>query len=147
MRARFWENVPLSEMTAEEWEALCDGCGKCCLIKLEEEDTGDVYYTSVACRLLDDSTCRCGNYAIRKQLVPDCIVLSLKTLPDIAYWLPPTCAYKRLYDGETLPEWHPLVTGDPNSTHDAGISVKNRTTPEYEVAEEDLEDYLLRQDR
>jgi uncharacterized protein len=142
-RPRFWEHVPLGRMTAPEWEALCDGCGRCCLQKLEDADSGDILYTRVACRLLDPDTCRCGNYAIRKTLVPDCVVLTPATLPGAARWLPETCAYRLLHQGRPLFAWHPLLSGDPASVHRAGVSVRGRVVPEYEVAEDDWEDYPL----
>lgn len=143
LRPRYWERVPLDRMTEQEWEALCDGCGKCCLNKLEDEDTEELFFTRVACRLFDDATCRCANYANRKSIVPECVVLSPKTLPNIAYWMPPTCAYRLLYDGKTLPDWHPLVTGDPDSTHRAGMSVRGQTLSEAVIPLEDWEDYPL----
>lgn len=142
MRKKFWENVPLQEMTSAEWEALCDGCGKCCLVKLEDEDTGEVAYTNVACRLFDDATCRCSQYEIRKSLVPSCVIMTPQSIEKSAYWLPSSCAYKRLFEGKPLPEWHPLLTKNPQSVHDAGASAIGLTIPEYEVDEEDLEDYL-----
>ena len=143
LRPRFWETVPLKKMTAPEWEALCDGCGKCCLNKIEYEDTGEVDYTRIACRLLDDKTCRCSQYPIRHQFVPDCVVLTPKTLPKIAYWMPATCAYKLLWEGKPLPDRHPLVTGDPESTHSSGHSMRGKTVPEYDVAEDDWDDYII----
>ncbi|MDD7971169.1 YcgN family cysteine cluster protein [Roseinatronobacter alkalisoli] len=143
LRHRFWETIPLNSMTPQEWEALCDGCGRCCLNKLEDIDTGELVFTRVACRLFDDSTCRCGNYDIRKQIVPECVVLTPETLDDIAYWMPATCAYRRLHEGRTLPEWHPLITGDANSPHSAGMSMCGRTVPEFEIPVEDWEDHLL----
>jgi len=146
LRSRFWERVPLAEMTEAEWEALCDGCGKCCLNKLEDEDTREIAFTCIACRLFDDSTGRCGNYAIRKQIVPECVVLSPDTIADVAYWMPSTCAYRLLHEGRPLPAWHPLVTGDPESTHAAGMSIRGRTVPEWEVPEEEWEDYLLEEE-
>jgi len=142
LRPRFWE-LPLKSLTPDEWEALCDGCGKCCLNKLEDADTGELAFTSVACRLLDGETCRCAQYPIRHQFVPECVVLSPKTLPKVAYWMPSTCAYRLLYDGQPLPDWHPLLTGDPESVHKAGMSVRGWTTPEFMVAEEDWEDYII----
>lgn len=141
--SRYWEVVPLRSMTPREWEALCDGCGKCCLNKLEDEETGIVVLTRIACRLLDDETCRCGQYEIRKTLVPECIVLTPRTIAEIAYWLPETCAYKRLHDGKPLPDWHPLITGDPETVHEAGASVRGWTLPEFEVPEEDWEDHVI----
>ena len=146
MRPRFWETVPLDRMTPAEWEALCDGCGKCCLNKLEDADTGEVFFTNIACRLLDDSTCRCGNYAIRKSLVPECVVLTPGTIKDVAYWLPKTCAYRRLHEGRRLAAWHPLISGDPETVHSAGISVQGRTLPEYEIPEEDWEGHIIAED-
>ena len=143
LRPRFWETVPLDRMTQAEWEALCDGCGKCCLNKLEDEDTGELLFTRVACRLFDDTTCRCANYADRKRLVPECVVLTPATLDEIAYWMPETCAYRRLHAGQRLPRWHPLVTGDPNSTHSAGMSMQGNTVSEAEIPLEEWEDYPL----
>lgn len=143
LRARFWETVPLKKLTPAEWEALCDGCGKCCLNKLEYEDTGEVEYTRIACRLLDGETCRCSDYGNRFAHVPECVRLTPKSLPKIAYWMPATCAYRLLWQGETLPDWHPLVTGDPDSTHKAGQSVKGWTLPEGSVPEEDWDDYVI----
>jgi uncharacterized protein len=143
LRPRFWETVPLTKMTPAEWEALCDGCGKCCLNKLEYEDTGEVVYTRVGCRLLDGDSCRCMDYANRKALVPECVFLTPKSLPKIAYWMPSTCAYKLLFQKKQLPDWHPLLTGDPDSTHKAGQSVKGVTIPEGSVDEDDWEDYLF----
>jgi uncharacterized protein len=142
MRPKFWE-LPLSKLTPPEWEALCDGCGKCCLNKLEFEDTGEVAFTRVACRLLDGDTCQCTNYPERKKFVPECVVLTPKTLPKVAYWLPRTCAYRLLHEGKKLEDWHPLVSSDPQSVHKAGISVRGWTIPEYEVDEDDWEDYII----
>ncbi|MEM8978411.1 MAG: YcgN family cysteine cluster protein [Pseudomonadota bacterium] len=143
LRPRFWERVSLSEMTRPEWEALCDGCGKCCLNKLEDEETGQVALTRVACRLLDGESCRCSQYDIRHQFVPECIVLTPKTIPDHLYWLPGTCAYKLLHEGRKLKSWHPLVSGSPQSVHDVGVSVQGWTVPEFEVHEDDWEDHII----
>lgn len=132
----------MADMTTPEWEALCDGCGKCCLVKLEDADTREIAYTNVACRLFDDTTCRCSQYDIRKTLVPSCVVMTRETIEKSAYWLPDSCAYKRLHNGKTLPDWHPLITGKPGSVHDAGVSAIGRTVPEYEVDEDDLEDFI-----
>ena len=143
LRDRYWEHVPLKKMTAPEWEALCDGCGKCCLNKIEYEDTGEVEFTRVACRLLDGTSCRCSSYDNRHQFVPECVRLNPKTIAKVAYWLPKTCAYKLLHDGNPLPDWHPLITGDPESTHAAGMSVRGWTVPEFEVDEEDWDNYVI----
>ncbi len=143
LRPRFWETVSLKQMTPAEWEALCDGCGKCCLNKLEFEDTGEVAFTRVACRLLDGQACRCTRYETRRQYVPECVFLTPKTLARVAYWLPQTCAYKRLHEGRSLPDWHPLLTGDPETTHTSGNSVRGWTVPEFQVPEEDWEDYII----
>ncbi|MCC5983576.1 MAG: YcgN family cysteine cluster protein [Rhodobacteraceae bacterium] len=143
LRPRFWDTVPLARMRPEEWEALCDGCGKCCLNKLEDEDTGEVAFTAVSCRLLDTESCRCGNYPIRKQLVPECVVLTPKSLPEVAYWLPQTCAYRRLHEGRGLADWHPLISGDPESVHAAGVSVRGLAVPEFAVTEDEWEDYII----
>ena len=125
-------------MSAEEWESLCDGCGRCCLHKLEDEDTGDVFFTRVACRLLDIETCRCTQYGDRTRLVPDC--LDLRLSPYKLHWLPSTCAYRLLSQGEELPEWHPLISGTPQSVIDAGLSVSTIAIPEGQAG--DLEDHV-----
>jgi Uncharacterized conserved protein len=142
-RPRFWETVPLTRMTEDEWEALCDGCGKCCLNKIEDADTGEVFLTRVACRLLDDYSCQCGQYQIRKKLVPECIRLTPENIESHAYWMPATCAYRLLWQGRPLPDWHPLLSGDPESVHAAGVSVRGMTVPEFEVDEEDWEDHII----
>ena len=131
---RFWETKPLHRMSPREWEALCDGCGKCCLNKLEDEETGEIYLTNVACKLLDRRTARCSDYTNRKARVPDCVRLTPAALETIE-WLPSTCTYLRLYRGEGLPDWHPLLTGDPESVHHAGISVRGWTVSELEAGE------------
>ena len=143
LRAKFWETIPLAQMSGAEWETLCDGCGKCCLNKIEDPDTGEVALTDLACRLLDDATCRCSQYDIRKSLVPDCIQLTPASLDLHAYWLPETCAYKRLHQGKGLPIWHPLLTGDPASVHQARASVIGQTVPEYDVADDEWEDHII----
>jgi len=143
LRPRFWERVPLDKMTPAEWEALCDGCGKCCLNKLEDADTGEVWFTRIACRLFDDASCQCSNYQIRKRIVPECVVLTPDTLDQIAYWMPKSCAYRRLNEGRGLAEWHPLISGDPETVHAAGISIRGQTLGEFEIPEEDWEDYII----
>ncbi|WP_136439997.1 YcgN family cysteine cluster protein [Pacificoceanicola onchidii] len=140
---RFWERKALTDLNEKEWEALCDGCGKCCMNKLEDEDTGEVAMTRVACRLFDDSTCRCAQYSIRHQFVPECIVMKPSNIDQHAYWMPQTCAYKRLYEGKALPSWHPLLTGTAESVHAAGVSMRHDTVPEFEISDEDWEDHII----
>ena len=132
MTDEFWKRKSLADMSEDEWEGLCDGCALCCMHKVEDEDTGEVFYTDVACRLLDLETCRCTNYANRAKIISECMVLSADQ-PDMFSWLPATCAYRLLDRGEDLPEWHPLITGDPNSVHDAGISVKGKAVSENQT--------------
>ena len=136
----FWRRKPLARMTTEEWESLCDGCAKCCLIKLEDEDTGQVDYTDIACRLLDHGTCRCTNYPARARLVPDCIVLTPAKTARFD-WLPTTCAYRLISEGKDLAWWHPLVSGDPETVHRAGISVRGRAVAE--TRRDDPEDRVV----
>ena len=133
----FWQRKTLDEMTAEEWESLCDGCARCCLIKLEDAATGDVSYTDIACRLLDRGRCRCTRYEERSRLAPGCVTLT----PELARttrWLPSSCAYRLVAEGRELSWWHPLISGDPETVHQAGISVRGRTVPErWELDPED----------
>jgi uncharacterized cysteine cluster protein YcgN (CxxCxxCC family) len=127
----FWREKKLNQMSQTEWESLCDGCGKCCLHKIREEDRS-LSFTNVACRLLDTHTCKCTNYARRKALVPDCVVLKPHSLKKLD-WLPETCAYRLLRDGKDLPDWHPLISGDPDSVHKAGISTRDRCISERDA--------------
>lgn len=143
VRPRFWERFPMEELPRHEWEALCDGCGKCCLLKLEDAETGAIEYTNVSCRLLENDTCRCGNYALRKQIVKDCVVIRPDNIERVLNWIPLTCAYRLVYDGQPLPDWHPLISGKADSVHEAGISLVGRMIPEYEIDEDDLEDYSV----
>ncbi|MFM1815371.1 MAG: hypothetical protein RLZ98_2066 [Pseudomonadota bacterium] len=138
----FWRRKTLDEMTAEEWESLCDGCGRCCLVKLEDEDTGEVYVTSVSCRLLDTSTCRCKSYETRFLAMPDCVSVTPATVRSVD-WLPPTCAYRLVEEGRDLHWWHPLVSGDPSTVHAAGIAVGPWVTSEAEVASDSLYRYII----
>lgn len=138
----FWKRKTLDQLDAGEWESLCDGCGLCCLQKLEDEEDGGVYYTRIACRLLDLETCRCRDYANRRQSVPDCIQLTAAQAGEFQ-WLPPTCAYRLLAEGKDLPLWHPLVCGDPQAVHRERISQAGRMLSETSVAEDDWEDYLI----
>jgi uncharacterized cysteine cluster protein YcgN (CxxCxxCC family) len=138
--APFWETKTLRQMSRAEWESLCDGCGKCCVHKLEDEETGELHPTNVACRLLDRRSGRCSDYKHRKALVPECVRLVPEKLDEID-WLPSTCAYLLLHHGEKLPDWHPLITGDPESVHAAGISVRGWTVSEDEAG--DLEHHMV----
>ena len=139
----FWQRKSLEEMTDSEWESLCDGCGKCCLNKLEEEGTDRTYYTDVGCRLLDGQTCRCRDYAHRLEKVDDCVRLTPETLKTIT-WLPPSCAYVLIAKGKDLYWWHPLVSGDPETVHTAGVSVRGRVhASEAQVPDDMLEDYIV----
>jgi len=139
----FWRRKSLEEMTDSEWESLCDGCGRCCLNKLEEEGTDRTFYTDVGCRLLDDKTCRCRDYAHRLEKVDDCVQLTPGNLKTIT-WLPPTCAYVLLAEGKDLYWWHPLVSGDAETVHAAGVSVRGRVrASETQVADDMLEDYTV----
>lgn len=137
---RFWEDVPLGAMTRAQWESLCDGCAKCCLHKIEDEDSGEIALTNVACRLLDRETCRCSNYRHRRALVPDCVRLTPARLATIA-WLPDSCAYRLVAAGKPLPDWHHLVSGSPDSIHAAGMSARGWTISEDEAG--DIEDHVV----
>ena len=143
LSAEFWKKKSLAEMSVDEWEALCDGCGKCCLNKIEDEDSGEVFLTRVACRLFDNDTCRCSQYSNRHQFVPECISLTPDSIPTHAYWLPKTCAYLLLWQEKPLFDWHPLISGTPQSVHQAGISIQGQTVPEFEIDEDDWEHHLI----
>ncbi len=138
----FWRTKTLEQLTPEEWDSLCDGCAQCCLHKLQDEDTDEILFTNVACRLLDLHTCRCMHYRKRHTLVPSCVQLT----PDLvrkATWLPETCAYRRVAEGKDLPEWHPLLTGSRESVHRAGVSVRDKAISEEDVDMDYLEEYVV----
>ncbi len=139
MNDQFWKRKSLSEMTTKEWESLCDGCALCCMHKIEDEETGEVFYTDLACRLLDLATCRCMDYANRAKKVADCLVLTADD-PEPFKWLPASCAYRRLANGQDLPEWHPLLSGRAESVHEAGISVRGKA-----VSGRDADDWTVAQ--
>lgn len=138
----FWQTKTLSEMTPKEWESLCDGCALCCLHKLEDEDTGEVYYTDVHCRYLGKDTCQCTVYEERQKKVPNCVWLTPEQAEQF-FWLPISCAYRRLAEGKGLPDWHPLVTGDSNSVHRAGVSILNKGIADDQLPEEDWPDRII----
>ena len=142
MKSEFWLIKSLDELTDEEWESLCDGCGQCCLIKLEDEDNGEVYRTNVSCQLLDLDTCRCKDYPNRFDKVPECVQVSLEKA-DQFKWMPETCAYRLLYEGKQLFDWHPLISGTRDSVEEAGISMRGRTVPEFEVDDDDVLDHTI----
>jgi uncharacterized cysteine cluster protein YcgN (CxxCxxCC family) len=141
----FWKIKPLSEMTRAEWESLCDGCAQCCIIKFEDEDTGRIYHTNVVCELLDIYHCACTRYAERSTLVPTCLTLNPELVKELS-WMPPTCAYRLLAEGKDLPDWHPLVSGDKNSVHRSGNSVRAKVVSARDIDEEDLPDYVVDED-
>ena len=143
LRPQFWKKYSLTEMNSAEWEALCDGCGLCCLIKLEDEELQEIAYTKVACKLLDCQTAQCSNYSQRVQHVPDCIQLTPEKLANIQ-WLPASCAYRRLEQGKSLPSWHYLNSGTRSSIIQAKKSAAGRCISEVEVDEEQIEDYIVR---
>ncbi len=138
----FWAAKKLEEMSRSEWESLCDSCGRCCLYKLEDDETGEIYYTDVACRYLDPDSCRCSDYTRRQTLVPDCLVLDIDH-PGYIRMLPNSCAYRQLHEGEPLADWHPLISGNPNSVHEAGISIKGKYVTDDEVNLDELEAHII----
>ena len=142
MAEPWWKEKALAEMNQEEWESLCDNCAKCCLNKLEDEDDGIVYYTDVACDLLNERSCQCGDYTNRERLVPDCLRLTTENL-DQLYWMPPGCAYRLLHEGKDLPPWHHLVSGSRDTIHEVGESVRGRFVYAKEVDEDTWEERIV----
>jgi uncharacterized protein len=138
----FWKTKTLEEMSASEWESLCDGCGRCCLNKLEDEDTGQIHLTRLACRLLDLGTCRCSDYENRRQKMPDCVSIDPAKARTLT-WLPPTCGYRLAAEGKDLPWWHPLVSGSPDTVHAAGISVRGWARSEAKVRIDTYWKYII----
>ena len=139
----FWQTKSLQEMDSQEWESICDGCGQCCVMQLENEETNQLFFTDVACRLFDADTCQCTSYQDRQTHVPSCMVMNPENVHECAEFAPPTCAYKLLIEGQGLYDWHPLVSKNPNSVHNAGISVKNKVTSENEVDLNKLEERII----
>ena len=135
--APFWKTKNMAKMSQSEWESLCDSCGKCCCIRLEDEDTGQVYITDVACKLFNPSTCRCGDYANRSKIVSDCVTLSPVNVSQL-HWMPQTCAYRLVSEGKDLPEYHHLVSGSRETIHEVGMSVQNDVTSEELVSEDEI---------
>jgi uncharacterized cysteine cluster protein YcgN (CxxCxxCC family) len=140
--AEWWQDKPLAELSPRQWEALCDGCAKCCLHKLEDEDSGQVFYTRIRCRYLDEKSCRCSDYAHRSVLVPNCIRLEPDNVPDLD-WLPSTCAYRLRARGEPLADWHPLVSGSADSVHRAGISIRGRCLSDEFVHPDGYDEHIV----
>jgi uncharacterized cysteine cluster protein YcgN (CxxCxxCC family) len=138
----FWKYKLLAEMTPEEWESLCDGCAKCCLHKFEDIDTGEIFYTNVACLLLDTFQCRCTDYPHRNERVPTCLLLTPQRAAELK-WMPGTCAYRLLAEGKDLPVWHPLLSGESRSVHATGNSVRGKVLSELEINMNDLEEYVV----
>jgi len=140
-KERFWETKSLEELSVDEWELLCDGCGQCCLVKLEDEETGEVFRTNVSCKLLQVETCRCQDYIHRLQKVPECVVVTLER-PEQFEWMPVTCAYRLRYEEKPLFDWHPLVSGTKKTVHNAGISVQAFAISEEYIHPDQLEDHI-----
>lgn len=140
----FWKRKSLADMTAEEWESLCDGCGLCCLIKLEDDDTGERFHTRIVCRLLDLGKCGCTDYRERHTRVPDCLTLTAESIGQID-WLPQSCAYRLINEKKDLYWWHPLISGDPNTVHDAGVSVRDWAISETRVRPDAFQRYIIQE--
>ena len=143
MTETYWQTKSLEEMSDAEWESLCDGCGQCCLVKLEDEESGDIALTAISCRLLDVDSCRCTDYPRRMATVPECLQLSRDNVAAVS-WLPETCAYRLLEEGKPLFDWHPLLSGDVESVHEAGVSVRGKIISETQVHPEALEEFIIR---
>ena len=138
----FWKEKALAEMSDDEWESLCDGCGRCCVWKFEDEDSGEILYTDIRCHLFNDATCRCTDYPQRTAIVPDC--MDIQKLSDAQYaWLPESCAYRLLHEGKPLFDWHPLISGSKDSVHKAGISLQKKTVNGENFTEEDIVRHII----
>ena len=143
LETNFWKKKKLNKMSRKEWEALCDGCGKCCMNKLEDSETGEVAFTQIACRIFDDSNCRCSHYDNRHQMVPNCISLTPTNLKEHQYWLPETCAYKLIFENKPLYDWHPLISGNEKTVYQAGVSMKENTIPETDVSVQNWDQFVI----
>jgi len=142
MRPVFWKQKTLTEMSDAEWESLCDGCGSCCVWKFEDADSGEILYTDIRCKLFNDAICRCHDYPNRSKCVPDC--MNIRDMETQHYaWLPKTCAYRLLHEGKSLFDWHPLISGDPASVHQAGISVQHKTVCGEHIREEEILRHII----
>ncbi|MEM0954500.1 MAG: YcgN family cysteine cluster protein [Pseudomonadota bacterium] len=139
---RFWEHKSLAQMTDSEWESLCDGCARCCLHKLEDADSGEVFYTGIRCRYLHENSCRCSDYPRRSELVPHCIDLRRENL-DALHWLPASCAYRRLHEGKPLLNWHPLISGSTETVHEAGVSIRGRALSDEFVHPDGYDEHVV----
>lgn len=138
----FWKKKSLADMDKAEWESLCDGCAKCCLVKLQDEDTDEVAYTNVACRYMDYGNCQCTEYVKRNELVPACVWLKPEMVDEF-FWLPTSCAYRLVSEGSDLPDWHPLIAGNKDAVHEAGMSIRDKAINELDVDEDDLEEHII----
>jgi hypothetical protein len=139
---RFWETTALSDMSEEQWESLCDGCARCCLHKLEDAESGEVFYTAVRCGYLEESSCRCSDYPRRSQLMPNCLDLRREDI-EALHWLPATCAYRLLFEGKPLYHWHPLISGSTASVHEAGISIRGRAVSDEFVHPDGYDEHII----
>ena len=142
MSQNFWETTDLKDMSRSQWESLCDSCGRCCLHKLEDEDTNDIYFTDVVCHFMDEQTCRCPHYENRQEFVSDCLTI-YPDWGDKFNWLPDTCAYRLLHEKKPLFDWHPLISNNPESVHLAGISVRGRTFSDKDIDEDEIELHII----
>jgi len=140
---RFWESKTLLEMSHDEWESICDGCAKCCLTQLQDEETDLLVFTDVACNLLDDGTCRCTDYQNRSTRVPSCITMNKDNIQEVGEFAPPSCAYRLLLNGEELPQWHHLQSGRPEAVHESGNSVRHRVRFAKDIDPDDIQDYVV----
>ena len=138
----FWETIPLMEMNKQQWESLCDGCAKCCLHKLEDEDTGEVHYTEIVCRYLDRDTCNCTEYKHRQELVPNCVWLKPEDVKEF-HWLPSSCSYRLISEGKPLPKWHHLRSGDKDLIHKRNQSMRRKGIPDDKIPEDDWQDHII----